>query len=371
MFEDFDDITKMMNLSDFDDEETSIMEANNIEFKKTLGKLMGLSRKEAKSDSCFYCGKKVNSFCNSHSIPAMFLRNIAINGDLYNNNIMIKLPLIDDETGVNKTGTFHILCRECDSIIFRDYENPKNYNSTPTSKMLAQIAMKNFLRGISKRKLEIALYNNMASELGLPKEFYEQQQMVNELDLKENIEGFKRAKKINEKGWDNEYYLIYHKKLSYVVPLAFQSQLALQFDLEGNLINDIYYDSSKYKIQSMHLCVFPEENSSTIIMFIDSKDRRYRSFYKQFNKLSEDDKLSVINYMIFSLSEDVYLNKEINDIILNDNNLREVAGKTQHIFSISPIKDPNAIAYDNLSFSQRHRIPNFLLEEYKVDLTSE
>lgn len=371
MFRNFDDKPQMMNLGNHNDYEISMMNENKIEYRKLLSQLLSSSRKESKRDSCFYCGKKGKKFCNSHSIPAMFLKNIESNGYLYNNNKMIGLPLIDDEVGLNKTGVFHIICRECDSGVFSDYENPENYNDVPTAKMIAQIAMKNFLKSISKRTLEIALYDNMYKKLGLPLFLYEDRQKINKIDLEENIKGFNRAKRVNEKSWKNEYYLVYHKRLPYSVPLAFQGQVTLQFDLEDNLINDIYHDSPKYRMQFLHLCVFPQQNSSTIIMFIDTKDKRYRTFNKQFLKLEEEDKLAVINYIIFSLSEDVYLSKKINEDVLNGEQLREVAGISQTITSTSPIENPNDIALKDLSFSNRHNIPNLLLVEHKVELTEE
>ena len=57
------------------------------------------------------------------------------------------LPLQDEiltigkDTGVNKAGTFHIICRDCDSRTFQLYEDPNAYNSKPTDQMLAQIAL--------------------------------------------------------------------------------------------------------------------------------------------------------------------------------------------------------------------------------------
>ena len=254
------------------------MKGNKIEFRKQLGKLLNKSRQDAKGEECYYCGKKCSSFCNSHSIPSFFLRNIAIEGDVYSNNKLVNLPLLDDDKGVNKSGTFQLICRECDSKIFSDYENPDNYEDVPSAKMIAQIAMKNYLKSISKRKFEIALYNNMYSSLGLSTEIYNQKQAINNLDLQEYIEEFNRAKRIEKKGWENEYYLFYYQKLDYVVPVAFQSNVALLIDFEGATINDIYNTSPDYHIKAVHICVFPLEKSSVIMMFIDSKDKRYRPF---------------------------------------------------------------------------------------------
>lgn len=49
---------------------------------------------------------------------------------------------MDTENGVNKAGTFHLICNDCDSKIFSDYENPDNYSNQPTQKMIAQMALK-------------------------------------------------------------------------------------------------------------------------------------------------------------------------------------------------------------------------------------
>lgn len=56
------------------------------------------------------------------------------------------MPILDYDKGVNESGTFRLICRTCDSKIFSDYENPNNYVNKPTSKMLAQIAMKNYFK---------------------------------------------------------------------------------------------------------------------------------------------------------------------------------------------------------------------------------
>jgi hypothetical protein len=361
-----DDFIQMLSLGTDSELELNAMKEKKVEYRKQLGRLLSQSRKNAKDEKCFYCGERCSSFCNSHSIPAYFLRNIAVEGDVYNNNKLVSLPLLDNDNGVNQSGTFQLICRECDSKIFSDYENPDNYKDVPTAKMISQIAMKNYLKSISKRKFEIALYDNMYESFGLPYELYKQKQIINDLDLKEFIEDFNRAKKIDKKGWDNEYYLIYHQKLDYVVPMAFQSNVALMIDIEGGIINDIYNDSPDYRIKAIHICVFPLENSSVIMMFIDSKDnKRYRSFYKQFRKLSAKDKLAAINFIIFNYSEDVFINKEVNDDILKHKGLIDASRKSFDILTTNPNVD-TALVGSNVDFSKMNEIPNLLLEEFKI-----
>lgn len=165
MFNSYEKFTQMLNLGTDSEMESSTMTEKKVEFRKTLGKLQNKSRQDAKNDECFYCGEKCSSFCNSHSIPAFFLRNIAVKGVIYSNNKLVNLPLLDEDKGVNQSGTFQLICRDCDSKIFSDYENPENYENLPSSKMIAQIAMKNYLKSIGKRKFEIALYDNMHDSL--------------------------------------------------------------------------------------------------------------------------------------------------------------------------------------------------------------
>lgn len=108
-------------------EENEILNSNHIGYKKEINKVLSEARKVSKSEKCMYCSKETTSFCNSHSIPAFCLRNIAINGELLYSNKLVNFPLMDFEKAINKAGTFQIICRECDSKIFQEYEEPKNY----------------------------------------------------------------------------------------------------------------------------------------------------------------------------------------------------------------------------------------------------
>lgn len=290
-----------------------------------------------------------------------------MNGYVFYSNRLVDMPLLDYEKGVNESGTFHLICRECDNKIFKEYETPSNYKDKPISKMLAQIAMKNYLRSIDKRLLEISLYDNMNSTFNISREFYDQKQSVNSLDLQEYDNGFRRAKKVYEKSWNNEYYLFYYEKLNYVVPIAFQSNITLLSDFEGNVINDIYNVLPNYCTKDVHICIFPLKDCSVIMMFIDSRDqKRYRAFYKQFGKLSNNDKLAAINYIIFCYSEDIFINKDIDKDIISNEKLIEASRKTVDEVSAIPITSPLKGASENFDLARRNEIPNLLLEKYKA-----
>lgn len=360
------DNTRMVSLGNYSEEELAIMKEKRVDFRKRFGELSSRSRTDAKEEKCYYCGNICSSFCNSHSIPAFSLKNIAVEGEVYTNNKLINLPMFDQDKGVKQSGTFQLICRKCDGKIFSVYENPDNYKNIPTPKMIAQIAIKNYLKSIAKRKFEIALCDNMYNNFIIPYNVYKEKQTVINLDLKEYIEELTRAKRIEKKNWDNEYYLFYYQKLDYVVPIAFQDNIALLIDFEDNIINDVYNKSSDYHIKYLHVCIFPLKESSVIMMFVDSKDKRYKLFYKQFSKLKHEDKLAAINYIIFMFSDNIYINKEVNENILNNNDLLEASRKSLEIESSKPISDTKAIVGENFSFSKMNKLPNLLLEKYKV-----
>ena len=75
------------------------------------------------------------------------------------------IGVVDLDGGVNKSGTFNYICRECDAKFFQDYENPDNIIHPPTDKFLAEIAVKNMLLQLSKRANEQELIPVLQREL--------------------------------------------------------------------------------------------------------------------------------------------------------------------------------------------------------------
>lgn len=361
----FDNLTTVLDLGAFGDEEKAFLKSD-IGSQKLMNGLIRKSRLAAKKDSCFYCGEKCDSFCNSHSIPAFCLRNIASNGDVLTLNAIVDNPFLKSKKGVNNSGTFQLICRDCDSKIFCDYENPSNYTKSPTPSMINQIALKNSLKSISKRLIEIEMLNITEAYNGHASGFCQAKNYINDLDLKEYLNSYNKAKNAIAKNHTSDYYVCYHEKLDYVVPIAFQASLALIFDFEGNIINDTFYSNPDYKIQNINICIFPLEKETVIIMFIESGDKRYRKFYKQFNKLSLDDKLLALTFIMFAYSEDMYFSKSIEKDILSSPQLCEAGCAGQDILSLIPVNNPIEKLRKTLNLDNRHNIPNLLSEKYKL-----
>ena len=131
---------------------------DKVELRKMSQKYMRQAQSEAKSDHCLLCGKPMTSFCNSHSVPEFALKSIAENGEVVLASKLMGNEISDNKSGVNKSGTFHLICDNCDNSFFQDYESQEKLAVGITDKMLAEIAVKNFLLQLNKRYTERHLY---------------------------------------------------------------------------------------------------------------------------------------------------------------------------------------------------------------------
>lgn len=333
-----------------------------IEFKKLYSNICKEAQVKSKSDRCFVCNENTSGFCNSHFVPAFCLRNIDYDGKLFSFNSITQLPGLNEETGVNNAGTFHLICRSCDSTIFSDYENPDNYRNPPSIKMLSQIAMKTYLKKISLRRFEKNLWELLSAKAN----FLSNQHLVHELDLNFYIAEYHRARDISMTPQGYEYTMFYYKKMDYITPLAFQDSLVLISDLNGKVINDTFNMSSDYKNEELHICVLPIGNETIVMMFSDILNIKYTEFYDQFNKLDENDKLLLINYYIFKYSENVFLSKHIDKSILTTEEIKNIAADTN--IAVVQNRDMNPIyeAAKKFSLSEIYTIPNLLDAKFSL-----
>ena len=350
---------EMLTLNIQNDSNTSHID--HIEKNKIFSELWKSSEKNSKKNNCIYCEKEKTSFCNSHSIPQFILKEVADNGDIFTLNKITELPFLKEKKGIKNAGVFKIICNDCDSRIFKEYENPDIIVKDLSQMLLAQIAMKNFLSNIGKRLIEIELYNQV------DKYFFDEMINTSRIDLSEFRRGFFRSKNIiksNKLG----YKVVWDKKLDYKTPITFQNMVSLLVDLEDRTINNIYIKNNDIKIQALHICIFPYKENTRIIVFYDMQDKRYNNFFSQFQKLGEEEKLELVNYIIFLYSEEFYINPKIDNKILKSKELKEVAEKTVCLFS-----NPNNSCVElfngakkNFSFKNIVKITNFLSNEYKI-----
>ena len=228
----------------------------NIENKKKLANILKRAKNTAKPEKCIMCGKPQTSYCNSHLISQMVLKTIADNGKLLHPNALMGIEILDIEKGINNAGTFHFICRKCDSELFQDYENPDKMKTYPTDIMMAEIALKNMLLMLSKRNEEKEIFNIIQNEMN----GFENKKVLNEiqgLDTQEYLDDLDLYKQIIENNSKGCFQILYWNKLPFIVPLAAQSPVAVYKDMYGDIINDVYDTNPNCHMQNLHLCVFP------------------------------------------------------------------------------------------------------------------
>ena len=340
----------------------------NIEMNKKISNLIRKAQERAKLGKCYCCGKENVQICNSHSVPKFILKNIESSGKLLTPNTILNIIFDKSEKGINEAGIFKVICRECDSKIFQEYEKIENWVENLNSKLLGQIAMKNYLKNISKRLVEIELYKGIEEKIG-KNDFIDMKKINSKLDLDEYKEDFRKAKRIVDKNWENEYYIIFYKKLEYKVPVAFQESILLVCDIEGNIINNIHNLDEKYKLEDIHICIYPLKNESIILVFVTNKNMRYKSFIKQFKKKTDEEKLEILNCIMFMYAEDIFFSKKVEKIICDNNEIIELSKKTSDILAIEEMtfnEHKNALMnqYD-LNISKK--VLNLLSRDYAIN----
>ena len=78
------------------------------------------------------------------------------------------------------------------------------------------------------------------------------------------------------------------------------------------------------------------------------------------------EKLSVINYMIFAYSEDIFFSKDIEDVALKSQDLIKLSQKSTNLLVIKNIEDKQKILQKEFGFDDRKNIPNLLSKEYAI-----
>jgi len=335
-----------------------------IELRKKISKMISDARNSAKPDSCILCGRKWTSFCNSHSVPQLSLKNIADNGKLYLASALIGIEVVDVEKGVNNSGTFHFICNECDSKFFRDYENEQNLCSQPTDKMLAEIAVKNILLQLSKHNQEAELHRMLQKQFNAyanPEHLFG----IKELDVRDYLEELAFHKDIVDNEKSGGYQILFWVLLPYKVPIASQSAIALSADMEGYILNNVFDMSANTRMQFMHLAILPLDGKSVVLAFYHKRDKLYKKLWHQFNSSSQEKCLKYLNYLVFANTENYFISKIIKSEIENNEKLSLLSQEDNGHPGMGFLSPDNffGMGYQPITESD---IPNFLAKEWEI-----
>jgi len=335
-----------------------------IELRKRVNKLFSEARNSAKPDRCILCGVKQTSFCNSHSVPQFSLRNISDNGKVLHASAVMGIDVVDIEKGVNNSGTFHFICNSCDGTFFQNYENEQNLQSKPSDKILAEIAVKDFLLQLSKRTMERELHRELQRQFNAYTN-PENLAGITGLDVRDFNEELQFHKGIADNNLGGGYQILFWKLLPYKVPIALQSAIVLPKDLEGNEINNVFDMSDSVRMQFMHLVILPLQEESVVLAFYHKRDKLYRKLRHQICGSSEQRALQFLNYIIFAHTENYFISKTIQTTIESDEKLSLLGQENNGNPNMGFLGPDNyfGIGYQSIKMNE---IPNFLSPQWAI-----
>ena len=337
-----------------------------ISVKKQMQHMNKNSRKVVKRDTCWICNKPCNSFCRSHSIPRLVLKNISEDSEVSAPRQMDELEP-QKNTGIELAGIFFNICNDCDSKYFQAYESECALDSKITDDMLSAIALKNVLKMVYDRSIEVEEEKAMEELMTFPIIVRTQGQTPAEYAVKSLERELKYALEAINTGTQGRYHLYYTKKLNYVVPYAAQYPIAMLTDLTGNVINNFYTGSNAYRLEYLHIGIFPLKETTMILIFGKNGEKRHARFIRQLKKLEESDQLSAINFLTFTGADNVFIHKSTYEKMLLNPIFTAACRLTYSIRSNVP-NPSNAleVAMRAHSFQKRFALPNLLDYKYAI-----
>lgn len=340
-----------------------------VRYRKTMSFFERKANKEAIPDNCLICGKAIQGVCNSHTIPQYCLREIAKEGKLFTPAAIINTNLIDNEIGVREALTFKLICKKCDSEFFKLYETPESLVEAPSSRILGQIATKNLLREISKATRELELKTTLG-HLSTPQ--YDTMMDIRSIDLSEDEKELSTALRIaRSNSQSREYRIILYRVLPYVAPFAFQQKVSLVSDFDGKLINNVFNPSPVYRVEPIHVCIFPSKGKTVVLIFRNEKAKRYRSFERRLRALDDEAQLLAIVKLVFAYSEDVLVSKLLPKEVLQNESLTALVQMSDNYIGLgNSFDDCNsaalAQALQDYAIENLPNPPNLLSERYAI-----
>lgn len=294
------------------------MNERQIKTRKLSSALFKEANKNLKILCCPFCGQKSPVLCNSHSIPEFVLRNIA-GEEGYVNNIynILDVCIQKEELGVGQAGCFKMICINCDSQVFQNYEDENKLLYFNNEKqILNEIALKNILRNMHGMMDQMSIFDLLYDKYGGEENIINANVCLHDLDsymteMNQIIDNICDDKQ-------SDYTIIYKNYLEYVTPIAFQGCFEMKFDCNGELIHLSHTDKEDY-LRLFHIAILPLSAKTLVLVFIRDKCKEYRKLINQFEKKNDQQKLDFINYIIFKCSDNFFISKRINkEIYTND-----------------------------------------------------
>lgn len=351
---------------------------NSKEISIVKSKINQKFNEQREQTSCILCGEEIKSkskgFHKSHTVPFFCLENIK---GLYNKNYCVlkadfaclRTVFSDKEcVGTNKAGVFYSICSKCDQEKFNIYENEKALLTLPPEEIVDSIALKIYLNELFNCRLKSfknTLDHSKLTEEELIASFLDNigktEQPTVEVDIRDFQENLEFAKRSLENGYRN-YKIIYHKILDYTVPIAAQVSIPISRNVDFSKLQNV--NVLNYKtLEDLLICIFPLEKQSIILVFYKIGDRLMKKYEKQFKRLTEEEKLKEIFYLLIRYKASNYFFSPLIKNVFTDENIRGICS-----IEDTAIKFGNHTMDCGIFENQKWKqyLPSILSKEYSV-----
>ncbi|PGK43981.1 hypothetical protein CN907_06945 [Bacillus anthracis] len=205
----------------------------------------------------------------------------------------------------NKASTFFGFCDLHDTELFLPIEQ-KEYNQEPIQNFL--FAFRAHALEFHKKQRGLKNFQNIVKTFPYVvfDPMFVNGYRVAEFDVNDNSNDYSIFNEYFSTGNFAEMRTFYYK-LDFEVDFAVSTAFTVQFDLEQNEINDIYFDKTDKRMPSIYLNVYPVEKGTNIILSYHLKDdQKYKKYFDQLEALSTEKLLEHLNYLIIEYTENVF-----------------------------------------------------------------
>jgi len=322
-------------------------------------------------EGCPYCSKMLKESFEEDNKTSQFIKN---NFDVIELNVKgsRELTWVDGDVLTEKDLTEKLKIQYSPTLLIfnsnkeivarvNGYRNSKDFQyilDFIQTKSYEKMDFTSYLSKLDKKDTYAFIPNKMFKDLNdLSK--------IKTLDQKEYEEEVLFHQDIAKNNKVGGYQILFWKVLPYKAPIATQSAIVLPYDMEGNILNEIYNFDESVRMQYMHIAVFPLEDESVVLAFYHKRDKLYRQLRHQINSSSQEKVLQYINYLIFEHTENVYFSKKIEEEIKNNKMIEKLSQEANGLPRFGHLSADNmfGIGYDAV---KPEDIPNFLDESWAI-----
>ncbi|MCF7796082.1 SEC-C domain-containing protein [Patescibacteria group bacterium] len=252
------------------------------------------------------CSEKI---IKAHSIQNnKILKNISKNGEVYvydftNDGALIKLK------GKKIATTFTGLCGYHDKILFKSIDDSDYLHNNKEQNF--SFSLRALVFELYAKEHAMCFINKILNKKGINKNLilYREGLNISIIELKSILKNFKESNETKNYEIIRSFSFELNKKYLIAVNSAF----TLEYDLEGNIINDFKeYNSLKEEKKLLFLNIFPQKEKTIIIFSWLSRDNFYYSKFKnQLISLNENEKIRILNLIISYYIENIAINPDI------------------------------------------------------------